>query len=265
MSTNPVARMRHVNDTAEGLTEGQRMASLDLAVQVATLRAEHLQGRAKNEPEKSSPLLAEALSALEHAHAELAAACDELHEHVDAMLATRLERELEWARYRDLFETAPVAYIETDMSGIVIEANRRAGELLDVFASRLVGKPLAVFIARVDRVEFRDMLFSVGAKPQRGSMAVRLKPRNLDGLISAQAEVAPVDGQLGRAPALRWVFVARCEEAVVVPAGPASGPAPLAEALARTAETTRNAIEQHARRPRRRSCFSISAARRTRK
>src|SRR5688572_9252989 len=50
-------------------------------------------------------------------------------------------------RYRDLFELAPVAYLVTDPSGMILEANHAAAELFGAPSWLLVGKALAAFVA----------------------------------------------------------------------------------------------------------------------
>lgn len=51
-------------------------------------------------------------------------------------------------RYRNLFEVAPEAYLVTNRSGIIREANAAAERLLQTPQGFLVGKPLATFIGR---------------------------------------------------------------------------------------------------------------------
>jgi PAS domain S-box-containing protein len=207
-----------------------------------------LQRRAKNEPENSARLLAEALSALDNAHAELAAARDELHEHADEMLATRLERELEWTRYRHLFEAAPVSYVETDTCGVVIEANRRSCALLNLPAARLIGKPLAAFVSQVDRLTFRRFLSTLGASLQHASIVLHLKSRNGGAPFTVQAHVSTVDTMLGRAPALRWVMIPHGAPGAMSPDEAADNETPMTEAVLQTAARTRARLARRNRR-----------------
>jgi PAS domain S-box-containing protein len=255
---NPVARLRNASDICEGPFASQRAASLDLAVQVATVLVEKLQWRAKHEPENSAHLLAEALTALDHAHAELAAARDELHEHADEMLATRLERELEWARYRDLFEAAPVSYIETNSYGVVIEANRSSCELLNLSAARLVGKPLAAFVAQGDRRRFRLALATLGPSVQRTSLALHLKSRGESAPFAVQVDFSTVDTRMGRAPAVRWVIIPqRGVDAVSSIESGRSHEMRLTEAVSQPVAKPRATLVRRIRRSPRRSRLSV--------
>jgi len=60
--------------------------------------------------------------------------------------------------YHDLFQLSPDAYLVTDANGLILEANRAIGRLLNVPQSYLAGKPLAVYIAQSDRMSFRTLL-----------------------------------------------------------------------------------------------------------
>lgn len=61
-------------------------------------------------------------------------------------------------RYYELFEFAPDACLLTNAQGIILEANRAAGELFNVLPSFLVGKPLVNFVAEAERSVFRTKL-----------------------------------------------------------------------------------------------------------
>jgi len=67
----------------------------------------------------------------------------------------------EVARYQDLFEFAPVAYLLTDASSLILEANRAAGNLLRVAPSVLVGKPFTTFVPVANRRQFRRTLLGL--------------------------------------------------------------------------------------------------------
>jgi PAS domain S-box-containing protein len=67
-------------------------------------------------------------------------------------------RDTDRNHYADAFEQAPIARLITDKAGVVMEANRRTAELLDVAVSALVGQPLAAFVAEEDIATFRDRM-----------------------------------------------------------------------------------------------------------
>ena len=73
----------------------------------------------------------------------------------------------ERARYRDLYELAPVGYCTIAENGVVVEANRSAAQLLGVAHNALVGSPFELFVAEEDRdvcLAWRRKLRSSGEK-----------------------------------------------------------------------------------------------------
>ena len=93
-----------------------------------------------------------------------------------AVLRARLEAERaaleqQHARYRDLFELAPDAYLVTDGDGMIIEANRAASRLFDVRHRFLVAKPLASFVAVGERRAFRRDLIELKRTPRTSPTA----------------------------------------------------------------------------------------------
>jgi signal transduction histidine kinase len=54
----------------------------------------------------------------------------------------------EQQRYHDLFAYAPDGYLVTNEAGVITDANRAAAALLTIRQNRLIGKPLAVFVAK---------------------------------------------------------------------------------------------------------------------
>lgn len=92
--------------------------------------------------------LCASLAALTDAGTDLRERHDELSDALD----------LERARYRELFEFAPVSYLITTAAGVILEANAAAAELLGVAPKYLLRKPLAVFVDLEGRIAFRDLL-----------------------------------------------------------------------------------------------------------
>ncbi len=60
--------------------------------------------------------------------------------------------------YHDLFLFSPIAYLLTDVHGLILEANQAIANLLNVPHISLVGKPLSVFVAEGYRAAFRTRL-----------------------------------------------------------------------------------------------------------
>ena len=96
---------------------------------------------------------------------------------------TQAELETALARYTDLYDFAPVAYLTLDERGWVLEANLTAARLLGTERSRLVQRTLAPFIRPEDKQKFRAYLLAV----VQGQPA---PPLELDLLGNGGAEVA---------------------------------------------------------------------------
>ena len=82
---------------------------------------------------------------------ELVMQNDELQQTRDAYAAVA-------ARYTDLYDFAPVAYVTLDRSGAIFEVNLAAARLLGCERAGLVGRRLAIFVADADRHVFNDCI-----------------------------------------------------------------------------------------------------------
>ncbi len=107
------------------------------------------------------------LEKLQIAQAELQQQTEQL-ESAQRTIATERQR------YQDLFEFAPDAYLVTNLPGVIQEANRAASELFHCEIRRLIGKPLAVFIAQSDRPAFNRQLANLDFGQ---NWEVNIKPR----------------------------------------------------------------------------------------
>lgn len=74
-----------------------------------------------------------------------------------ALEITQLERQ----HYQYLFDCAPHAYLVTDLTGLIQEANHAAATLLCVEQKYLMGKPLVLFVLEQDRDNFLIQLQNV--------------------------------------------------------------------------------------------------------
>jgi PAS domain S-box-containing protein len=80
-------------------------------------------------------------------------------------------------RYRELFQLAPDAYLVTDRSAVIVEANDAAALLLGVRPQHLVGKPLAEFVTLSERQTFRARVLRAGRNGRVEEWECRLQPR----------------------------------------------------------------------------------------
>ena len=121
---------------------------------------------------------------------------------------TQLERDLEGDsvllaerdRYRELFESAPGACLLTDSSGLIVEANSIAGELLGIPHKRLVGKPIAIFIPVENRKQFRRTLLKLNRNTAAAEWQLELVSRD-ERRFDAVLNAAPALGG-----GLRWTI-----------------------------------------------------------
>lgn len=108
----------------------------------------------------------------------------------------------EHQRYYDLFQFAPDAYLLTDASGLILEANASAAMLLNVPHSQLIRKPLAVFVAQEERQAFRSYLNQLSQVERVQDWEISLCPRDGE-LFAAQLKVAIARDLSGDIAALR--------------------------------------------------------------
>jgi PAS domain S-box-containing protein len=79
----------------------------------------------------------------------------ELEMQNDELRRAQLELEAARDRYVDLYDFSPAGYLTLDTHGKIVEANLRAGTLLGVNRNKLIGQPLARFVAAEDESIFR--------------------------------------------------------------------------------------------------------------
>jgi PAS domain S-box-containing protein len=133
---------------------------------------------------------------------ELALAAEELRVQQDQLeLACEL-LERERAKYMDLFEQSPDAYVATDTGGSITNANIAAGALFGVEPSLLLGKPLISFVARQDTRVFREQLHDLRDALDVRSMTLRMRPRG-GGVFVVALCVRVVRGLRGKPIAFR--------------------------------------------------------------
>src|SRR5262245_48299897 len=93
--------------------------------------------------QKPAPqLMKSALRDLGEALEELRVATEQLQLAADDIAVARRESTVNADRYRELYETLPVACLMTNEEGCVVDANLLASKLLNVSGPHLSGKPL---------------------------------------------------------------------------------------------------------------------------
>ncbi len=155
-------------------------------------------------PDEIAPLAAatdEWLAAVE----ELEVAEEELRAQSDELAASAAAAEAHQARYQELFELAPDAYLVTDGLGSVHEANHAASQLLRIPRNYLNGKPIAVFVDQDGRRALRNAIDRLRGDEQVDQFEMRLRPRYGPGVVVAATAAASRDGQ-GEVTTIRWIL-----------------------------------------------------------
>lgn len=144
----------------------------------------------------------ELLEDLSNALEELAVASEELQVQGEELFETKHALDEQRARYADLFDRAPDAYLVTDTTGMVREANQAALDLLDPERRRgLVGKPLVLYLAAPHRARFHRLLAL--ADPHGVGQGLDLTFVSRDGRVFPGA-VRLARRQTASGPELRW-------------------------------------------------------------
>ena len=154
-------------------------------------------GRDADEKElaRATGELREASTRLEGAQHELGREMEELRELLEA----------ERVRYRDLFEWAPDAYLVTDPSAKILEANRAAEQLLDRARSLIVGKPVTTLLAQSERRAFRLMLARLPSLDMISDWELEVCRRDRSVLTTA-VTVSCMRDRNGEIASLRWLI-----------------------------------------------------------
>lgn len=165
-----------------------------------------LQQCAKQDVIDPEQVLPELVTELANSVEELRVAEAELRQQADALAAAHAEAEAGLARYRELFEFSPDSYVVTDAQGVIREANRAAGAMLELAPQVLLGKPLATFIPTKDRRAFRQELLKVLQLGARRDWELTMQPRRADPFPALITVATAPPSSSGEPPLLRWLI-----------------------------------------------------------
>jgi len=136
---------------------------------------------------------------------ELSVSEEELRVQNEELESAQLAVENERARYLDLFEFAPDGYLLTEKFGVIREANQAMCRMLNTPAARLAGKPLAVFIHKEDKKEFRKRLNNIESEEKVENWVLRVEPKN-GHTISARVKITVKHKPGEESFQLFWMF-----------------------------------------------------------
>jgi PAS domain S-box-containing protein len=149
----------------------------------------------------SSAAFEELLVAVE----ELRVAEEELRHQNEQLVSTHAQVADERRRYQHLFDYAPDAYLLTDLTGIIREANHSAAHLLGVEPRFLVGKTLVSFVATEERSRLRTEINRWRSEPAAKSLELRLQPRSGEAFDASLTLSVARGGPRDKAFGVRWL------------------------------------------------------------
>jgi signal transduction histidine kinase len=173
---------------------------------VSIEHARNLQDRRGAKDPSEQQWMSSVLRELEVAHEELRIVEEEVQSQSEELSASYAALEYERRRYRELFHDAPAPYLVTDGTGIVLEANRLAGRLLNTDPHVVIGKPLAVYIWDGDWQVLLDVLALGLCTSEILKVELQLKPHEAAMSIRAMASVRRECTQAGVPCGLRWIL-----------------------------------------------------------
>jgi PAS domain S-box-containing protein len=176
-------------------------------IKASRLKSNDIYARAHHPPSFKQEVLEEAVEELQVTLEELRVAEDELRLQNEQLAILNQALGLERQQYEELFEFAPDAYLVTDESGIIYDANIAAAELFDTSKKFLRGKPLIFFVDKQEHNNFFLELrrFSHLYSERRISFETRLQRRNKQSFFAAVTVGFIQSGQDNLA-GLRWMI-----------------------------------------------------------
>ena len=123
---------------------------------------------------------------------ELQIALEAIYVQQEKIQETQQKVQAERQRYLELFDYAPDGYLITDQSGTILEANRTASEMLNRRQNHLIGKPLSIFIAKVERHSFYSLLNRLCQEESIKDLEIGIQPSNNRSPFTAAISIAPV-------------------------------------------------------------------------
>lgn len=134
---------------------------------------------------------------------ELSISIEELHVQHQEILETRHLLEIERQKYQDLFELAPDSYLITDSLGIIKKINHATESLLNAPYNVILNKPLATFISKIDRTNFRNKLNELPDLKKVKDWEITLKPYQINE-FPAVISVSTIVNLEGKIDGFRW-------------------------------------------------------------
>jgi PAS domain S-box-containing protein len=173
---------------------------LELQLASAVQRFNNLQRRAE-EGRESGSLLNKTLAELGMALEQVRVMHEQLLETRGRVEQLQVELRAQCARYWQLFDAMPDAYVVSKADSTIVEVNQAGAHLFNVSQRFLIGKPMSVFVCE-DRAGFVAAAARLASDGGTLELRVKLRPRER-APVSATARVTGDNGEL------RWVLRAQ--------------------------------------------------------
>ncbi|MBD2461309.1 PAS domain S-box protein [Oscillatoria sp. FACHB-1407] len=134
---------------------------------------------------------------------ELEVTLEALREQNEALGQALATAERERQQYQDLFESAPEAYLITDVDGNILEANQATASLLGVSTRFLAGKPFSLFVDEHYHAHLRSRLLQLNnSSPQTWELSIYPRDRKP---VDVECVVG-IAASRGDRKTLRWLI-----------------------------------------------------------
>jgi PAS domain S-box-containing protein len=186
---------------AANLTLEQQKSAFIHRVEALEQKKSHLQIQTE-ELERQKENLERLNKTLERHNTILIRQNSQLERHNAAFQERNDSLEFDRNRYKDLFDFAPDAYLITDNSGVILDANRAASDLLHVPQTELKGTNLLLFIEPRDH----KIIVSLLTRVRRiQDIEVCLQPRD-SATVDSALTLSSFYDETGHPVLLRWLL-----------------------------------------------------------
>jgi len=173
----------------------------------ASLRARlsSLGRRLQQAPDDAARVAPECLRELEAAAGRLEAA----HEQARARDAELRQQRAVVAsveqRLAGLLAMVDAGYLQTDLTGVIQEANPAAARILNLSKKCLAGRPFVLFLA-AGRVELMARLGALADAGTPTELDLKLRPRERQ-IVTVRARICPILDASARPTGLQWLLI----------------------------------------------------------
>jgi len=157
------------------------------------------------DPTKRQEALEEAIQALRITIEELRVTNEMLNLQNEELALMHRTVEAERNRYQSLFQALPIAFLVSNRSGEIKEANRAACQVFGLAAEQLKRYPLVEYVSEEARPEFRSLLERLHEGKRSENLGITFRPRvRKPFLASVWVSVAAMEN--GTPDAFQWLI-----------------------------------------------------------